>query len=399
MMNPSPLTKACQANDWIYVGEGNQNLVVRYMGSDKAFIGKVLRVVKSNDKNKHADEQTLLSQKQFVDRVVRPLLGEEYVLDLQPISTGEPFLNQLATNVQSARPSSRLKTKIITDAPLSFMMTDLTQMWPGEPTLTYELKPKWGFKPSCDTVTAIKQLYCRFCMHSHLRDTELDGYCPMDLYSESPTLIHKALDVLLRTSPQEKTLRVSINGQGTSLTEVDPDAEYKTLLGIASQQSLLIEILQAILIQDPILLILKTLQADLDSLDVENILPLYEQQQNNIKVDIDTFAEVVDNYKKRLLYPDTPVTDTQRVLEYVLSMTFKDCSIMINVAPATATRASKSKSITLNNGPMLQYDVKVIDTDLKKIDKIPYWHELDQSIVNYAIETGFSRTNACFFNK
>lgn len=118
-----------------------------------------MRVVKSNEKNRHVDEQTLLSQKEFVDRVVRPLLGEEYVLDLvrrdgrrliilwltivsykQPIATSRSFLTQLATNVESVRPSSRLATKIITDAPLCFLMTDLTQIWPGEPTLTFELK-------------------------------------------------------------------------------------------------------------------------------------------------------------------------------------------------------------------------------------------------------------------
>ncbi|CAO3647303.1 unnamed protein product [Mucor fragilis] len=396
MMYPL-LSRASQAKDWTYVGEGNQNLVVRYVGSEKAFIGKVLRVVKSNDKNKHVDEQTLLSQKEFVDRVVRPLLGAEYVLGLQPISTCGPFLTQLATHVQSARPPSRLQTKIITDAPVSFIMTDLTQMWPGEPTLTFELKPKWGFKPSCDTVTGIKRLYCRFCMHSHLRGTKLNGYCPMNLYSESSTLIHKALDVLLVTSPQEKTLRVSINGQDISLIKADPNAEYKALLGIASQQALIPEILKAILIQDPILLILKTLQADLDSLDVENILSLYQQQRDNIEADIDTFVTVVDNYKKRIWHPDTPTTDIQRVLEYVLSMTFKDCSIMINVTPA-AVKATGHKFVTLDNGLTFQYDIKVIDTDLKKLDKIPYWYELDQKIVDYAIETGFSRPNACFSN-
>lgn len=219
----------------------------------------------------------------------------------------------------------------------------------------------------------------------------------MNLYSESSTLIHKALDVLLVTSPQEKTLRVSINGQDISLIKADPNAEYKALLGIASQQALIPEILKAILIQDPILLILKTLQADLDSLDVENILSLYQQQRDNIEADIDTFVTVVDNYKKRIWHPDTPTTDIQRVLEYVLSMTFKDCSIMINVTPA-AVKATGHKFVTLDNGLTFQYDIKVIDTDLKKLDKIPYWYELDQKIVDYAIETGFSRPNACFSN-
>lgn len=41
-MNYPPLNKEHQANDWIYVGEGNQNLVVRYVGSEKAFVSRYL---------------------------------------------------------------------------------------------------------------------------------------------------------------------------------------------------------------------------------------------------------------------------------------------------------------------------------------------------------------------
>lgn len=37
MMYPL-LSRASQAKDWTYVGEGNQNLVVRYVGSEKAFV-------------------------------------------------------------------------------------------------------------------------------------------------------------------------------------------------------------------------------------------------------------------------------------------------------------------------------------------------------------------------
>lgn len=40
-MNCTSLNKAIQANDWTYVGEGNQNLVVRYTGSDESFVSNI----------------------------------------------------------------------------------------------------------------------------------------------------------------------------------------------------------------------------------------------------------------------------------------------------------------------------------------------------------------------
>lgn len=230
-------------------------------------------------------------------------------------------------------------------------------------------------------------------MHSHFRKTQLNGYCPLDLYSDNPSLLHNALDILLKKAPLEKTLRVSINGTCTSLTNADPDTEYRSLLKINSQDELLPKILKAILIQDPILLKLKTLQADFDELDVEKIMPLY-QQLENIDADNDLFAKVVDKYKKRKQDSNTPITDLQRILEYVLSMTFKDCSIMINVIPKRG-KVLNHKLVALRNGLIFYYDIKVIDTDLKKVDKIPYWYKLDQTIVKHAIETCFTKERAC----
>jgi hypothetical protein len=37
------------------------------------------------------------------------------------------------------------------------------------------------------------------------------------------------------------------------------------------------------------------------------------------------------------------------------------------------------------------YSVKVIDLDLKPIDRVEYWYELDQTIVKHAVQTQFKR--------
>lgn len=64
------------------------------------------------------------------------------------------------------------------------------------------------------------------------------------------------------------------------------------------------------------------------------------------------------------------------ILSYVLSATFKDCSLIIPFNPYPADSE--------NNG------IKVIDLDIKSVERIPGWLELDEKIVKeYAkLETG-----------
>ncbi|KAI8097913.1 inositol-pentakisphosphate 2-kinase [Gilbertella persicaria] len=286
---------------------------------------------------------------------------------MTPVKTSRGFLEQLASHVQPFRPDSRLKNNIVIDAPFSMLMDDLMSM------LTFELKPKWGFKPS--STHPKKRLYCRYCMHSHMKQIPIHDYCPLDLYSGDQARIQKAL-VSLFTAPLEKTLRTYVNNSPVCL-------EQAMFEEIRMQ-----DILEHILVQDPILSRLKSLQSRLDALDVESILPLYQQYQSSIfhTTDIAVWQIVVKRFFNRqpLLEKEQSL---QKIYEYVLSMTFKDCSIMINVNKTT----EKDKRTVDVNGSLFSYDVKVIDTDLKNLEKIPYWHQLDQAIVQHAVDTCFEK--------
>jgi len=68
------------------------------------------------------------------------------------------------------------------------------------------------------------------------------------------------------------------------------------------------------------------------------------------------------------------------ILSYVLSATFKDCSLIIPFNPCPADSE--------NNG------IKVIDLDIKSIERIPSWLKLDERIVKeYAkFETRMRKT-------
>jgi inositol-pentakisphosphate 2-kinase len=143
-------------------------------------------------------------------------------------------------------------------------------------------------------------------------------------------------------------------------------------------------ILKEIILKDPILSIIQKLQRQLDELDVEGIFPIYEKHKLIKNIDIEQWVKVIDNFEK-----GHRADVTQRLYEYVLSMTFKDCSLLVNARHIKDS--DRMKHIRLKDGIYIGYDIKVIDTDLKDIEKIPYWYELDQTIVHYAKDTHFNK--------
>ncbi|KAI8967025.1 inositol-pentakisphosphate 2-kinase [Mycotypha africana] len=383
------------AQDWSYVGEGNQNIVVRYIGSNVIFRRKVLRIAKTHH-NPHdsVDDADVIFQLKFIEDVIKPLIGNEYVIHMVPVKTTETFLAALAQRIEQYRPAHRLKGQILVRAPTSFLMQDLTQLWtrPTLPTIkdaqinpeitkntdafTIELKPKWGFKPSASNIHSIKTKYCRFCMHAHMRKFDIHAYCPLDLYSNDQKRLKKALDALLdQPILRQKTLKI---------TPQQSNFERDKLQ----------DILLNILLKDPILCKLKNLQKKLDSVDIENIIKLYKPGIT-IGNDIRPWKVAIANYINR---QSTENSVEEKLYKYVLSMTFKDCSIMINVATTTQAdieENSEVKYVTIGTGNLYKYDVKLIDIDLKKIEKIPHWYELDKSIVQYAVDTKFSKKSPC----
>ena len=241
--------------------------------------------------------------------------------------------------------------------------------------LRQQHKPKWGFKPRWGHLK--KQTYCRYCMHAHLRQQATYGYCPLDLYSEDPIRVERALEILFER-PIEKTLKATSQGRPVSLS------------GLYLENVKLPSLLAAILQQDPILSRLKQLQSQLDSLDVEAIWPLFKDNRPSHSNDIQLWRHVIERFLNRLPCSDEERA-MQRIYEYVLSMTFKDCSLMISISPFAD---AGQKQIKIDDR-VFYYRITVIDIDLKDVNKIPYWYQLDKTIVQYAIDTNYQKPTAC----
>jgi inositol-pentakisphosphate 2-kinase len=126
---------------------------------------------------------------------------------------------------------------------------------------------------------------------------------------------------------------------------------------------------------------ISTLQRSLDPLDCEGLAKLMEMPPSAdvTQPTIEDWVSFVDTFlssKHQKHSSFSPSNLRYHILSYVLSATFKDCSLIIPFNPYPAD----SENI----------GIKVIDLDIKSVERIPGWLELDEKIVKeYAkLETG-----------
>jgi len=144
----------------------------------------------------------------------------------------------------------------------------------------------------------------------------------------------------------------------------------------ASLRSLAISLLVPPLISSPLLSTLSHLQSSLDPLDIEGLVSLISSQTS---IDLsDSSADLtplgsqpsIEEWRSFLssYQSSSPLDLRHTILSFLLSATFKDCSIIVRFERDQETEEIRSK-------------VKAIDLDPKPIKKLRKWLELDQEIV------------------
>lgn len=129
---------------------------------------------------------------------------------------------------------------------------------------------------------------------------------------------------------------------------------------------------------------ISTLQRSLDPLDCEGLANLagVPPSADLTQPTMEDWVSFVDTFlsSKHQKHSSFSPSDLRyHILSYVLSATFKDCSLIIPFNPYPADNE--------NNG------IKVIDLDIKSIERIPGWLKLDEKIVKeYAkLEAGMRK--------
>ncbi len=141
-----------------------------------------------------------------------------------------------------------------------------------------------------------------------------------------------------------------------------------------------------LLLHTPVLRTLATLQRTLDALDVEGLAALWaalrpddahKLGKGEADPDMDAWTRFVDEYLARQAGAGESADDAlptedelrYRLAAYLLSASFKDCSVILRMPPRS-------------EGAEHTGTVTVIDLDVKSIDRLSKWAKLDNEIVN-----------------
>lgn len=144
-----------------------------------------------------------------------------------------------------------------------------------------------------------------------------------------------------------------------------------------------VRVLLPLLVKDPLLRILSRLQRTLDPLDIEGLLSLHRINQECLIKDsfpdpsIEEWEHFVGSYLdptfQASLDHQKPIPENLRyyTMAYLLSATFKDCSIILRL----------DDEATFDN-------ISVIDVGQKSMRRLNDWAELDQKITKAFVDDG-----------
>jgi len=165
----------------------------------------------------------------------------------------------------------------------------------------------------------------------------------------------------------------------------------------------MVRLLCQILHKEKVLPNLREIQR-MDYLDIEAIHCLYKMLKENPSVAANEWDETTlrvfggdtqerERFMGQLKRGQLREADmVEAIRDYLISMTAKDCSIMITMLPAEQ-QDSKPPHIDDRmledeeaGGRAYVFRVAVVDVDPKPVENIPYWYRLDQEIVEHFIK-------------
>ncbi|KAG2366193.1 inositol-pentakisphosphate 2-kinase [Suillus spraguei] len=339
-MTPALITET-KPQDWIYVSEGAATIVFSYQGPHNVkFSDHVLRLRKvahgssDNILLETNTEQLDYPMIAFQENIISKLVPSEFLPSLVVVVLDEDWLRSFVVLRNGDRTAERRQTdQIDVRRSKGVLSTDL-------------LEPKWGFLPTechfSPATVALKTATCRFCMHTSFK-MEQGGfgttYCPLDLFPRNQTRSHGSLN----------NLRFFVEGR---MAKPDDDhsmqllALFFTANELTDVQDLresFISVLWQALLDSPVLPLLSTLQRTLDILDIEGLSKLYTQTSPGCPYDgigssvpdpaMEEWEDFVKVYQSDYHSWDHTVLNPGHLrhylIAYLLSATFKDCSIII----------------------------------------------------------------------
>ncbi|KAJ6808181.1 inositol-pentakisphosphate 2-kinase IPK1-like [Iris pallida] len=426
------ILKEEDAKEWIYKGEGAANIVLSYNGSSRSLVGKVLRIQKVlKDEGQSANGCVALTRHEkllwedieelvestskevaeqvFVKRVMSPLLDPMHIDFGIRIAVSRQFLVSVEKNVHNQRPAWRVEVAgVDTLCDSALLISDHSVFPSSKGTLVadlcfaVEIKPKCGFLPSSEFISkrnAIKKRITRYEMHQFLKlkrgeISHISKYDPLDLFSGSKSRINQAIEALFATP--ENNFRIFLNGSlvfgglggsmdNASVSSRETKEKLEALIKISGLQlSSFLELVAEALYRSAVLDKLLAAQK-LDHIDIEGAIHLYYNitSQPCMVCKNTSDAELLHLYSR--LHSLSLKESLKIVREYLIATTAKDCSLMVSFRPSeNGSSANKYNSVLLKScNQSFDYKANFIDLDMKPLEKMVHYYELDMQIVDY----------------
>ncbi|KDO31080.1 hypothetical protein SPRG_19601 [Saprolegnia parasitica CBS 223.65] len=364
--------------EWAYVAEGGANVVFRYTGpSTSPLHGHVLRIRKAGVRG--ATPSDIVA---FASTHVPLGSAVTYAQVAQAIDVAPAFLDAMNASLAAAdRPLHRQASQLNLEMRTVLLLPNVA--FDAKGAFSVEIKPKFGkVFDAHDDVHASKRRACRFCMHQQLKLAEgkvdaVSTYCPIMLFARDT--MDDALDELLAT-PQNN-LRLFPNDLGM-------DRDH------------LRELLSAVLRRVPVLDDLARMHA-LDRLDIEGLYrlaeldaqlaaetPLPTTTLGELLADTSPPPEVLRTLQKAtadrawttLTLGEWQELYQRLVDEFMVATTYKDCSLLLALAPCDAAADGMENIVVLPDDSTYQYQVAIVDLDLKTHKSLRFYYELDGQI-------------------
>ncbi|KAL5636489.1 hypothetical protein ACGC1H_000447 [Rhizoctonia solani] len=376
----------------------------------------------SDDEGLGEEEQPDDPTIEFQTRVTSKLIPLHYLPRLESVKVGKRWIAELARISERVRPAARRRVDGIDLKRKKGVVADDLVGWEG---WAVEIKPKWGFLPNpthLSPETARHKLKrCRYCMHAYhasraeTHEERGNAYCPLDLFSDDPGRVRKALGALWdawdASGGSVNNLKIFVRGKilKPKPAKGSEAREFKELEEFLEprdegMRGAFIETLGRMLDSSPLLAKLSVLMRSLDALDIEGMERLWREAKHFPMVgltppiasdedepSLDDWQGFVAEYLAHGPYvssepypTDPPREEDLRywLTSYLMSATFKDCSVMLRFPPDKVL-----PDWTFDN-PERDVDkplMTAIDLDPKSMRRLQKWFDLDREIVvNYA---------------
>ncbi|XP_048129872.1 inositol-pentakisphosphate 2-kinase-like [Rhodamnia argentea] len=419
------------AADWVYRGEGAANIVLAYTGTTPTLVGKVLRIQKAPENETHCSNGSLsfskhelllwkdfeelvqsptkeIAAQQYAQHVISPLLGSKHVDAGIRVLVSREFLEEIERNIKSHRPDWRIDAAMVDTLKQSALLISDHSLFPhgifkGNVSISVEIKPKCGFLPFSKYIArqnAIKRSTTRFKMHQVLKFRQqqipnLSKYDPLDLFSGSKERIHEALKALCN-NPQNN-FRVFLDGSlilggfggvadnSTSATAEALEGVLKYVIEADDglRMTSFLELLTETVFKSGVLDRLLDVQK-LDNYDVEGAIHAYYNFISQPCSVCGGLGEDEVSPRATFLHALPPNESLEIVKNFLIATTAKDCSLMFCFRRREDGGSDSSYDMVYleSTNQVFDYKVHFIDLDLKPLEKMEHYYELDKKIVS-----------------